>query len=324
MTQQQQQQQPPPVDVRRDFFASWAAFAAGMTAAYPIDTLRVRWQCLGQTPRQTLAKDGLRTLYAGAAVPLAVMGPVVAAQFAAFETVKPHVAASGWLRHGGDPAQRTVSPLSMFGVLPESKYSVAETFAAGTIAGAGSVFIVTPITVVRIRQQNAACSSSGCQQALPATSIAADIFRREGVRGLWRANGAMAAMNGIGRGIYFGAYEWAKHVATAGDPEAATAKTTAGAAFVATASWLLFAFPLDLVMTRVMANPLRCPGGVVAEGSRIVRASGWRAGLYQGFSLALMRSTIWSGIQLPMYDLLRGAAMTNTASGNAELAVVAV
>jgi len=49
----------------------WVSYSTGLLVAHPLDTLRVRWQCLGQHPMQTLRIDGARSLYAGISTPLA-------------------------------------------------------------------------------------------------------------------------------------------------------------------------------------------------------------------------------------------------------------
>jgi hypothetical protein len=73
----------------------WVSYSTGLLVAHPLDTLRVRWQCLGQHPMQTLRVDGARSLDAGISTPIFGMGPVVAGLFAFYEGLKPRVAATG-------------------------------------------------------------------------------------------------------------------------------------------------------------------------------------------------------------------------------------
>lgn len=108
------------------------------------------------TVRTIVAEEGIRGIYRGVAPTVAKMATNQALRFTVF----------GW-------AQRTSE------VRAGRKLNALESLAAGSVAGAVSVFATAPIDTVKTRMQGAASVARG-QKAPSAFEVAGDILRREG------------------------------------------------------------------------------------------------------------------------------------------------
>lgn len=287
-----------------DSLSSWGAYVSSLAVSHPLDTIRVRWQTLGQTPAHTLRVDGVRSLFAGMVTPAVVVGPVLALIFSVNEWCRDRLQERGSLR---DSDSLLLRPLDR-----ASGYSPAEVFVAGALGGAASSIPFCPLAVVRVHQQNSARAGS---RALSASEVLSTLWRTEGLRGPFRALHMELYNSSVGRGLYFLTYECMKQTMHGTrlyewSPSAATWAS----ALLTSCVWWGFSFPADLIKTRVQADALGVPrhqrryrGSTLECLRQTVRLDGMR-GLYSGFTLTLARSLCSSGTALPLYDAFRPRA----------------
>jgi solute carrier family 25 carnitine/acylcarnitine transporter 20/29 len=165
-----------------------------------------------------------------------------------------------------------------------------------------------PVSVVRTHQQNSARAGS---PSLSIGAVAVSLWRHEGLGGLFRALPLEVFATGVGRGIYFWAYEELKVCfRREGSPVRASWMADWLAALGTSLVWWSCMFPFDLVKTKVQArgigtSGLSKPQSASACAQQTLREHGVLRGLYRGFHLTLARSLVSSGTALPIYDALR-------------------
>lgn len=300
-----------------DFFSSWIGYLCALCVAHPIDTARIRWQTRGVSPRETLARDGLRSLYAGIAAPAVANGPMVAATFALNELFR---ACARWTK---------MHLLGMTHLKNVDHFTVDELAVAGLLAGMSSSFLNCPAAVIRVQQQ---VGGAGGKPTPTVAHVARQLWLHEGLRGFYRALPYESLSSGIGRMTYFTTYELAKANLQALCPEVSqTGRMIAAASFTSFFGWAS-CFPLDVIKNKLQADLIAAPEAKQYRGfvhccEVTYRAGGLRA-FWTGFSLTVARSCISSGISLPIFDtmkpLLRGAVSHVTPPVAASLPPTAV
>ena len=267
-----------------DFLSSWVSYATSLIFSHPLDTLRTRWQTLGQPPMTSIRGDGIRSLYVGFTTPLIANGPLVGVVFATNEAAK-RVLAS---RHTGE-------------------LSMEEIAMAGGFAGLSVSIVQCPFTVVRMHQQN---SGSRGRVRLSARQVVRRFSEGEGIfRGLYRGWTLEAWTNCTGRMGYFAFYEAAKRTWLANEPskELPLSVRICCAMLTSVFSWATI-FPIDIVKNKIQADGFTLEAKAYRGFSHCVRSTydsyGLR-GFWRGYPITVLRSSIVSGISLPLYDHLR-------------------
>lgn len=136
--------------------------------------------------------------------------PFTGLQFPLFEHLKGYFLARRNAKKGSD------APMT----IPER---AGITAMSASIAGSGAAWITTPIDVVKTRMMLAASKSSekpeqkdmskllshglGRSTGKSPFAIAGDVFKKEGVKGLFRGALLRAVWTSIGSGLYLGCYE---------------------------------------------------------------------------------------------------------------------
>lgn len=194
---------PPPPSFLATTLASASAGVLSRVPVHPIDTLKARLQVdtrsgggggSGGSGSRLMAAlsgaGGVRGLYRGFGVAFVGSGPACVLYFGVYE------AAKGGLLGGGS------------GVPPALGH-----LASGFAAEAASCVLWVPIDVVKERMQvqgRRAGGGGGHGLYYRSTPDAvAQIWRGEGLRGLYRGYGATLASFGPFSAVYFGTYEWA-------------------------------------------------------------------------------------------------------------------
>lgn len=212
-----------------DFWAGYASGAVGIIVGNPLDILKVKQQISG-AERTVLAFQNTKALLAGVAAPLLGYGALNAVLFVSYN--------------------RTESALNY---ALNSEKSLAVTWAAGAIGGLATWGVSAPTELVKCR----------AQMMLPATKsslgIAKDIWRVEGIRGLYLGGLVTVLRDSIGYGFYFWSYELAiRSWPLAEDQkepslreEAPRVMLCGGLAGIVT--WASV-FPLDVIKTRLQTQ----------------------------------------------------------------------
>ncbi|KAJ3786767.1 carnitine/acyl carnitine carrier [Lentinula aff. detonsa] len=168
-----------------DFIAGTMGGAASLVVGFPFDTVKVRFQNPEFAQRYSSTMNAFTTivreekfvgLYKGITSPLAAVALMNGLVFASYRFL---------LKIQLD-ANNDIPTMSQIAL-------------AGAGCGAISSIITTPTELIKIRQQSLTTPTSAKQ-------IAWDIFRRFGVRGLYRG-GTSTILRDSGYGAYFWAYE---------------------------------------------------------------------------------------------------------------------
>ncbi|PUZ58752.1 hypothetical protein GQ55_5G533500 [Panicum hallii var. hallii] len=302
----------------REFVAGGVGGMAGVLAGHPLDTLRIRLQ---QPPppvspgivdapsrppsgarllRGILRAEGPAALYRGMAAPLASVAFQNAMVFQVYAILS---------RSLGQESSTSEPP---------SYSSVA---LAGVGTGALQTLILSPVELVKIRLQ---LEAAGHKHRRPGdhhgpVDMARDIFRREGLRGIYRGLTVTALRDAPAHGVYFWTYEYARErlhpgCRRGGGESLATMLVSGGIAGVA--SWVC-CYPLDVVKSRLQASPAARYRGVVDCFRRSVREEGLPV-LWRGLGTAVARAFVVNGAIFSAYEL----ALRFLGSGNGQRMVM--
>ncbi|KAH8104278.1 carnitine/acyl carnitine carrier [Phellopilus nigrolimitatus] len=174
------------IDPTVDFVAGTIAGIAGLAIAYPFDTVKVRFQSpqTSDKYRSTLhafstivREERFRGLYKGITSPMLSCAPLNGLVFTSY---------------------RFFMRLQLKSA--DDEPTIAQIGLAGVGSGIVASLIACPIELIKIRQQNI------IDRQPTARDVALDIFRRNGIRGLYRGLPA-TALRDVGYGVYFATYE---------------------------------------------------------------------------------------------------------------------
>jgi len=135
-------------------------------------------------------------------------------------------------------------------------------------------------------------------------------WNREGARALYRGFGAVGALTPLGYSIYFSSYDCAKHVA-----ETMAAGDNALTHFAAGASAQMFSavvfVPMDIIKQRCLVQQVHKNSArkvsAFKMGRDIIKSEGI-AGVYRGYSAAMLCFAPHFGLYFVFYEKLREAA----------------
>ncbi|XP_052783692.1 kidney mitochondrial carrier protein 1-like [Mya arenaria] len=292
---------------------SWEPFVYGGLASvtaecgtFPIDTTKTRLQIQGQRIDAKLSQvkyngmihallrifkeEGLTALYSGIA-------PALLRQ-ASYGTVK--IGVYHYMnRMFAENEQEESLPVNVF---------------CGIVAGIVSSSFANPTDVLKVRMQ-ARSSLSGKETMVRAFH---DIFRQEGVRGLWRGVGPTAQRAAIVVGVELPAYDMIKKYIINHHIMGDTKETHFVSSFTAGLAGAIASTPVDVVKTRLMNQRNLKSSVVIAEGGAMpaiytssmdcllttVKTEGVTA-LYKGFIPNWLRLGPWNIIFFMTYEQLK-------------------
>ncbi|OAR05693.1 hypothetical protein LLEC1_07290 [Akanthomyces lecanii] len=214
-----------------DFWAGYASGAVGIIIGNPLDIVKLRQQTQ-HTGRAAATIQNTRSLLAGAAAPILGYGALNAILFVSYNRAE--LALSRGL---------------------EVEKSPGITWLAGAVGGLATWVVSAPTELIKCRAQMA------LPTAKSSLSIAKDIWRTEGTRGLYFGGLVTALRDSIGYGFYFWAYELANQSWPLPDEkkrtsiaeEAPRVMLCGGLAGIVT--WASV-FPLDVIKTRLQTQRL--------------------------------------------------------------------
>jgi solute carrier family 25 carnitine/acylcarnitine transporter 20/29 len=220
-----------------DFWAGYISGAAGIIIGNPLDLIKVRLQAgpsIAPTAPSSYTTQFISpgSLVRGATAPILGYGALNALLFVTYN--------------------RCTALLNGSSSTPASLSTI---WTAGALGGLATWVVSTPSELVKCRAQMSNSESS--------LKIVRDIFRAEGIRGLYFGGVVTALRDSIGYGFYFWSYEWSTRMlaskesmsGSAGE-EAAKVLLCGGLAGVVT--WASI-FPLDVIKTRVQTQALHSP-----------------------------------------------------------------
>lgn len=306
-----------------DFWAGYISGAAGIIVGNPFDVIKVRLQA-GRTASSTLA-DRPAPRSTASPIPEAVphspraRTPLLpsAPYITSFESIpRPFAGIAGpILGYGALNAllfvsyNRTESALRHALGVDDGQITGAQaglaTWTAGAVAGLATWVVSTPTELVKCRAQ----LGSPSYQSL---DVARQVWRTEGLRGLYLGGVVTALRDSIGYGFYFWTYAqltrgWARGGQDDGIlAEAGKVLFAGGISGIAT--WASI-YPLDVIKTRVQAQVAETarPGETRAkrigawEVYKQIRREG-RGLLFRGLPVCCFRAFLVNAVQWGVYE----------------------
>lgn len=273
----------------REFVAGGFGGTAGIISGYPLDTLRIRQQSGGQNGsafnilRQMLSKEGFCSLYRGMGAPLASVTFQNAVVFQTYAV----------LSRAFDPSDSAKDP-------PSYK-SVA---LGGMGTGGLQSLLLSPVELIKIRLQLQNTNQSKDSGTSP-VKVAKNIWRKEGLRGIYRGLGITIMRDIPSHGFYFWTYEYMREklhpgCRKSGQESLNTMLVSGGLAGVA--SWVC-SYPFDVVKTRLQAQT---PSSIKYKGvydciTKSVREEGYPV-LWRGLGTAVARAFVVNGAVFAAYE----------------------
>ncbi|KAI1385343.1 solute carrier family 25 member 45 [Hypoxylon trugodes] len=277
-----------------DFWAGYISGAVGILIGNPLDLIKVRLQARDAIATQTAASYAQQfksksALVAGTAAPVLGYGALNALLFVSYNR----------------------SEAALNNAL-DVKSSLWTTWFAGAIGGLATWVVSTPTELIKCRAQLSSPPASSW-------SIAKQVFKTEGIRGLYFGGVVTALRDSIGYGFYFWSYElsskWVesnRQNGSAFSQDAAKVLLCGGLAGVVT--WASI-FPLDVIKTRVQAqtfDPATAPllGSSSSSQKRLeaietareaYREGGTRV-FFRGLTVCSVRAFIVNAVQWAVYE----------------------
>ncbi|KAF1830932.1 mitochondrial carrier protein-like protein [Decorospora gaudefroyi] len=232
-----------------DFWAGYLSGAAGIIIGNPLDLIKTRLQAgknlasnvqATSTTVATAPQKFENAGTTGSTAPILTYGALNALLFVTYNRTLTLLSPS---------SQHTTTPYY-------TAADLSKIFLAGATGGLASFVVSAPTELIKCRAQVSTCSTT------TSWSVARDVWRKEGVRGLYYGGGITSVRDAVGYGFYFWSYEWSKQAWSSPDDSdrdrALKVLLCGGLAGVIT--WASI-FPLDVVKTRVQTQILH-PGPV--------------------------------------------------------------
>lgn len=195
----------------------------------------------------------------------------------------------------------------------DGSFTNGELLGAGLLAGISISVIQCPASILRIQQQ----ANAGRNKPPPrARDVVASQLKHYGILGLYRAYPFELLGSAIDRMVYFTAYEKWKallerfdHYDDSLTPERNHLRTGAlrvlAGILTSTTGWTA-CYPIEIIKVKVQADSASNPAyrGFMHCAKVTYEAQGLR-GFWRGYSLAIARSSITSGITLPLFDFVK-------------------
>ncbi|KAK6953364.1 hypothetical protein Daesc_005667 [Daldinia eschscholtzii] len=277
-----------------DFWAGYISGAVGILIGNPLDLIKVRLQARDSISTQTVTSyarqfESKSALVAGTAAPILGYGALNALLFVSYNR--------------SEAAINTAL---------NCQANLWTTWFAGAIGGLATWAVSTPTELIKCRAQLSSPPASSW-------NIAKQVFKTEGIRGLYVGGVVTALRDSIGYGFYFWSYElsskWiesSRKNTSDFSQEAAKVLLCGGLAGIVT--WVSI-FPLDVIKTRVQeqvpgATKTPLLGSSVLAQRRlgamdIARAAYREEGarvFFRGLTVCSVRAFIVNAVQWAVYE----------------------
>ncbi|KAK4267457.1 hypothetical protein QN277_024235 [Acacia crassicarpa] len=273
----------------REFVAGGFGGIAGIISGYPLDTLRIRQQSSNKGSafsilRHVVAKEGPFALYRGMAAPLASVTFQNAMVFQIYAIFS----------RACDSSVPATDPPSYKGVA-----------LGGFSTGAMQSLLLSPVELVKIRLQLQNTGKVTEPHKGP-SQVAKTIWKKEGLKGIYRGLGVTMLRDAPAHGFYFWTYEYMREqlhpgCRKSGQESLNTMLIAGGLAGVA--SWVC-CYPLDVIKTRLQAQT---PSSVKYRGifdclKKSVKEEGYSV-LWRGLGTAVARAFVVNGAIFAAYEI---------------------
>ncbi|POR35456.1 Mitochondrial basic amino acids transporter [Tolypocladium paradoxum] len=292
-----------------DFWAGYLSGAVGIVVGNPLDLVKVRLQAQGAASSR--AQVRLRNAATGTGAPILGYGALNALLFVSYNR----------------------SEAALNSALSTHR-SLWATWLAGALGGLSTWVVSTPTELVKCRAQ-----MSTTPPAVSSWTIARQIWRADGLRGLYVGGVVTALRDSIGYGFYFWSYE----LATSRWPSSSRPDNDGGAVslrgeaprillcggLAGIVTWVSV-FPLDVIKTRLQtqpwspapkASPLVPPAqgrlGALQVAREAFREGGLRV-FFRGLAVCSIRAFMVNAVQWTVYECI----MLEMGQGRAQRAML--
>mmetsp|Transcript_51806 Transcript_51806/g.119077 ORF Transcript_51806/g.119077 Transcript_51806/m.119077 type:complete len:315 (-) Transcript_51806:200-1144(-) len=198
--------------------------------------------------------------------------------------------------------------------------SLGERAVAATAGGALSSLLVTPLDVIKVRQQATfGTGAASARGGLGTIGCAAAIIRQEGPRALWNGLSPTMALTVPSTVIYLASYDLLRETASSSfSSPSVTNWAPLVAGGCARALSAAATAPVELLRTRAQAvvhESLAVQGGLLASALALARRDGVRT-LWRGATAQLARDVPFSCLYWGTYEKLRPAFHERGALGS--------
>jgi solute carrier family 25 (adenine nucleotide translocator) protein 4/5/6/31 len=173
---------------------------------------------------------------------------------------------------------------------------------AGGSAGAAALWVTYPLQIARTRMAADIGQNKAGREYTHFTSCIADIYRRDGIKGIYRGFVLSAIGYFLYRGVYFGIYDWLKPIIREKYGESFAHSYLSGwlSTFMSTA----LVYPVDAVRFRLMMQTGR--DNTMYLNARQCAAAVWRSegvkGFYRGAGYNCFFLSFSGAALLALYD----------------------
>ncbi|KAK7261821.1 hypothetical protein RIF29_28142 [Crotalaria pallida] len=275
----------------REFVAGGIGGTAGIISGYPLDTIRILQQQNSNTAsafnilRNVVSKDGPVALYRGMAAPLASVTFQNAMVFQIYAVLSRAFCTS--VSYDDPPSLKGVA-------------------LGGVGTGALQSILLSPVELVKIRLQLQNTASQSSQSEKGPVKVAKNIWRNEGLRGIYRGFGITMLRDAPAHGLYFWTYEYTReklHPGCRKSSEESLNTMLISGGLAGVASWI-FGYPLDVIKTRLQAQT---PSSLKYDGifdclRKSVKEEGYVV-LWRGLGTAVARAFVVNGAVFSAYEI---------------------
>nr|POE74404.1 mitochondrial carnitine carrier [Quercus suber] len=245
----------------RDLAAGGVGGTFAVLVGHPFDLVKVRLQTAESgvyngamdVVRRTIAKEGMRGLYAGISAPLVGTTPIFAVSFWGYGVGK--------------------NLVESFSTVVDGQYSVAQVCAAGAFSAVPMTLVSSPVERVKIILQ-----IQGSKQLAPGEKpkysgsgdVVRQLYKEGGIRSIYRGSLMTLARDSPGSAAYFATYEIIKRRLTPKDENGKPGKLSLPAVMAAggaagVAMWIPV-FPVDTIKSRLQSADTNLGiGGTIRE-----------------------------------------------------------
>ncbi|PWN32302.1 mitochondrial carrier [Meira miltonrushii] len=280
-----------------DFIAGTVGGIASLAAGHPFDTIKTRLQAQSHSSIVPIQQNV--AISASSGTPL--LQQTLPRYSSAFDALRRIVAEERFvgLYKGITSPMLGVAAMnaSVFGVYGlalrvlgnDDQAKLTNIFLAGCASGVVSALITSPIELIKIRQQ---LSYNSTNQRQPSTlQVIRDIWRKRGVRGLYRGLGT-TSIRDLGYGPYFLSYEVFNRTFASfhheGIDQLSNAEMAISGGLAGVVGWLS-TFAIDVIKTRVQATDTRS-GNAFMFAARQTYAEGGLNAFFAGVGPTVLRA----------------------------------
>lgn len=260
----------------KSFLAGGVGGALEVIVGHPLDLIKVRMQMAGTSNasvggllQKTFHGEGVAGLFRGVSAPLAVVTPLFAVGFWAY-----------------DIGQRGIR--KYYNYAPNKELSLAQLCLAGGFSAIPTTVLMTPSERLKVLMQ----VKPGHYSSLG--DCAKQVYFEGGLRSMYRGTTLTLARDIPGNIAWFGTYEYLKHTftkmvngsANANPKEKSTVAILTAGGLAGMACWAV-CIPFDVLKSRQQAAPVSMTSYQVFQD--LVRKEGYAA-LFRGLKPALMRA----------------------------------